>query len=272
LPVCPDTDIAYDRAGPTGGTPVLLVHAGVADRRMWEPQWAALTSQHDVVRLDLRGFGESASRPAAVPFAHHDDVADTLAALGVERAHVIGCSFGAGVAVELALEHPDLVASLLLAAPGGSLMTEMSPELRRFFDAEHEAMDRGDLDAAVQANLDWWVDGPQRDADATRSEVRDHVAAMQRRAFEVTADWDDVEEVELDPPTAERLGEVVVPTLVLEGGLDIPTIGVAARDVAAQVPGARREGWPDTAHLPSLERPEDFRALLEEWLAQVSSS
>lgn len=271
MPVCPDTDLAYDRAGPTGGVPVLLIHAGVADRRMWEPQWAALTRRHDVVRLDLRGFGESTSRPS-VPFAHHDDVADTLAALGVERAHLIGCSFGAGVAVELALAHPDLVASLLLAAPGGSLMTEMSPELRHFFDAEHEAMDRGDLDAAVQANLDWWVDGPRRDADAARSEVRDLVATMQRRAFEVTADWDDVEEVELDPPTAERLGELAVPTLVLEGALDIATIGVAARDVSAQVPGARHEVWPDTAHLPSMERPEDFRALLEEWLAEVSSS
>ncbi|MGZ4697299.1 MAG: alpha/beta fold hydrolase [Oryzihumus sp.] len=272
MPVCPDTDIAYDRAGPTGGTPVLLVHAGVADRRMWEPQWAALTRRHDVVRLDLRGFGESASRPAAVPFAHHDDVADTLAALGVERAHLVGCSFGAGVAVETALEHPELVASLLLAAPGGSLMTEMSPELRRFFDAEREAMDRGDLDAAVQANLDWWVDGPQREADPARTGIRDLVATMQRRAFEVTADWDDVEEVELDPPTAERLSELAVPTLVLEGGLDIPTICVAARDVAGQVSGARREVWTDTAHLPSLERPEDFRALLEEWLAEVSRS
>ncbi|MGN6634562.1 MAG: alpha/beta fold hydrolase [Oryzihumus sp.] len=271
MPVCPDTGIAYDRAGPTGGTPVLLVHAGVADRRMWEPQWAELTRRHDVVRLDLRGFGESTSRPAA-PFAHHDDVAATLAALGAERAHVVGCSFGAGVAVEAALEHPGLVASLLLVAPGGSLMTAMSPELRRFFDAEREAMDRGDLAAAVQANLDWWVDGPQRGADAARSEVRDLVATMQRRAFEVTADWDDVEEVELDPPTGEWLGEVTVPTLVLEGGLDIPTIGVAARDVAAQVPGARHEVWPDTAHLPSLERPEDFRALLEEWLAEVSGS
>jgi pimeloyl-ACP methyl ester carboxylesterase len=52
--------IAYDRAGPRGQLPVVLIHAGVADRRMWEPIWPALTRERDVVRLDLRGFGDSA--------------------------------------------------------------------------------------------------------------------------------------------------------------------------------------------------------------------
>ena len=58
--------IAYDRAGPRGDLPVVLIHAGVADRRMWDQLWPALTAERDVIRLDLRGFGESATsaRPA----------------------------------------------------------------------------------------------------------------------------------------------------------------------------------------------------------------
>ena len=271
MTLCPDTRIDFDRAGPIGGATVVLLHAGVADRRMWEPQWAALTSRYDVVRVDLRGFGGSVSRPAGDRLAHHDDVAETLARLGVERAHLVGCSLGAGVAVDVALARPQLVASLLLVTPGGSLIPEMTPELRRFVDAENEALGRDDLEAAVAANLDWWVDGPHRDAGEERSAIRALVAVMQRRAFEITADWDEVEEVELDPPALDRLGELDVPTLVLTGGLDLDAISRAAEAVATGIPNARHEAWPDAAHLPSLERPDDFATLLEGWLADVGA-
>lgn len=268
MTLCEDTGIDYDRAGPYGGTSVVLLHAGVADRRMWEPQWTTLTRRHDVVRLDLRGFGGSVARPDG-PFAHHEDVARTLSSLGVDRAQVVGCSLGAGVAVDVALARPQLVASLLLAAPGGALISAMTPELQLFVDAEREAMRRGDVGAAVAANIDWWVDGPHRGADEERSEIRALVAVMQRRAFELTSDWDDVEEVELAPPAVDRLGELDIPALVLSGGLDLDAIDIAGEAVAAGIPGARREVWPDTAHLPSLERPDDFQALLDGWLADV---
>ena len=78
--------LAFDRAGPTGDVPLLLVHAGVADRRMWDPLWAAARpKRRDVLRVDLRGFGESAERPAG-ELAPHQDVLDVLAAEGIERA------------------------------------------------------------------------------------------------------------------------------------------------------------------------------------------
>jgi pimeloyl-ACP methyl ester carboxylesterase len=89
---------------------------------------------------------------------------------------------------------------------------------------------------------------------------------MQRRAFEVTAGWDDIEERELDPAALDRLGEIRVPTLVLVGSLDLETVQEAARRVADGIPGARLVRWPDTAHLPSMERPDDFLLLLRDWL------
>ena len=84
-------------------------------------------------------------------------------------------------------------------------------------------MARDDLAAAVEANLTWWVDGPRRDARAVDPAVRDSVRRMQRRAFELTADWDDVEEQELDPQALDRLGEIRVPTLVLVGAYGFST-------------------------------------------------
>jgi 3-oxoadipate enol-lactonase len=258
--------IAYDRAGPRGDPPVLLLHAGIADRRMWDPQWPALTAERDVVRIDFRGFGDSTERPDGALSPVRDVVA-TLDALRVERCHLVGASFGAGVAVEVALTRPDLVESLLLSAPGGSLIAEPTADLRAFVDAERSALADDDLDAAVEANVSWWVDGPRRDADAVDPVVRGLVGRWQRRAFEVTADWADIEEEELEPPALDRLGDVQAPTLVLVGGLDIDAIIQTAARVADAIPGARRVDWPDTAHLPSMERPADFLTLLRDSLA-----
>lgn len=260
------TGIAYDRAGPTGANPVVLVHAGIADRRMWEPQWSALTATRDAIRLDLRGYGESSTRPRG-DLSPADDVATTLAELGVGRAHLIGASFGAGVAVEVALTEPSLVESLLLTAPGGSLIADVTPQLRTFIAAEDAALEAGDLEAAVEANVTWWVDGPHRDAGQVDPGVRARVGEMQRRAFELTDDWDDVGEAELDPPALDRLAEIRVPTLVLVGLLDLDAIHDAADRVTTGIAGAKRIDWPDVAHLPSMERPHDFATLVDDWVA-----
>jgi pimeloyl-ACP methyl ester carboxylesterase len=256
--------IAYERQGPRGELPIVLIHAGVADRRMWDPIWPQLTGERDVIRVDLRGFGDSAARPAGA-VSHPGDVLGALRDMGVDRCHVAGASFGAGVAVEAALTRPSAVASLLLAAPAGSLLAQVSPDLQAFFDAEGAALERGDLAAAVEANLSSWVEGTRRRADQVDPSVRDHVRRMQRRAFEVTADWDDVEETELEPPALDRLGEISVPVLVLVGGLDLDTVHDAADRVVSGIAGARRVDWPDVGHLPSLERPADFLDLLRAW-------
>jgi 3-oxoadipate enol-lactonase len=257
--------IAYDREGPRGELPSVLIHAGVADRGMWDPIWPSLTGERDVIRVDLRGFGDSTARPAGA-VSHPGDVLGALSEMGVDRCHLVGASFGAGVAVEVALTGPSVVASLLLAAPAGSLLAEITPDLRAFFDAEGSALERGDLDAAVEANLSWWVEGTRRSADQVDSSVRDRVRRMQRRAFEVTADWDDVEEQELDPPALDRLGEIAVPVLVVVGGLDLDTVHDAASRVVAGIAGARRVDWPDAGHLPALEKSAAFADLLREWV------
>lgn len=85
----------------------------------------------------------------------------------------------------------------------------------------------------------------------------------------MTADWDDVEERELDPPALGRLAEIRIPTLVLVGGLDLQAIHDTARQLAGEIAGAVRVDWPDVAHLPSMERPDDFLVLLRDWLSPL---
>jgi pimeloyl-ACP methyl ester carboxylesterase len=271
LSLTPRSKIAYDRAGPRGDTPLVLVHAGIADRRMWDDIWPGLTAERDVVRLDLRGYGGSSAPPEGA-WSQRADVLSAMADLRIDRAHLIGCSYGAGVCAELAIEHPDLAASLFLVAPGGSLLTERTDDFARFLEEEGSALERGDVEAATEANVVHWVDGPRRGPGDVAPAIREAVRQMQRRAFEITLPWPDEvweAEEELSPEPAERLAEMSMPALVLCGGLDMDTVRGTADLLAAQLPSVRRVDWSDVAHLPSMERPDDFVELALEWVNGV---
>lgn len=111
----------------------MFIHAGMADRTMWDGPWDALTAAFDVVRLDLRGYGESVTPPGG-RWSHGGDVLGVLDHLGIGRCHLVGSSLGAGVATEVALSRPALARSLLLCPPGGSLLAELTDDLRGFID------------------------------------------------------------------------------------------------------------------------------------------
>jgi 3-oxoadipate enol-lactonase len=255
--------LAWEATGE--GEPVVLVHAGVADRRMWEPQWVGLGGTFRAIRYDARGFGETLS-PAG-PWSHHGDLGGLLDELGLQRVHLVGASMGAGIAVEVALERPTAVASLVLIAPGGALLGEAPDVLRSVWRAEGEALERGDLDAAVEVNLRAWVDGPARSPEAVDSAVRAFVGGMQRRAFELPGwDADVAPESELQPSAADRLDELRMPVLVLIGLADWPPVVEVAERIGREVAGARVVRWPGVAHLPSLERPTEFERLVREFL------
>lgn len=262
------TGIAYEVAtGPGGTAPLLFLHAGVADRRMWDPQWGTLAAEYGGLRLDLRGFGDSDAPPTGT-FSHVADALGVLSDSGVDRVHVVGSSFGAGVAVELALTLPHVVASLVLAPVGGSLFAEVTDDLRQFVAAEDAALAAGDRDAAVRLNVDTWLVGPDRHRSDVEWGVVRAVTEMQRHAFEVDAAMGDLEEVELDPPASERLEELTVPVTVLRGQHDLEVTRLATGHLLASVPHAVSEEWPDVAHLPSLERPEEFDDLVRRHLAR----
>jgi 3-oxoadipate enol-lactonase len=246
--------IAYETHG--DGPAVLLVHAGVADRRMWRGQVPLLARDHRVVAVDLRGYGDTPN--ASGPFSNVEDLREVLDELGIERATVVGGSFGAKVALGFAVTHPERVERLVLCppvVPG----REWSEHVRRGWQEEDEAFEAGDLDRATEAVLELWVDGPNRGPDAVDPEVRDLVRTMQRHAYELP---------EPDPPPdpapdpAVRLSDVSMPTLVVVGDEDVEDFQAMADEAAAGIPGARKVVIQGAAHVIALEKPHEFNAAL----------
>jgi pimeloyl-ACP methyl ester carboxylesterase len=248
------------------GPPVVLLHEGIADSRMWDPQWESFAGYRRL-RCDLTGFGRSPIAPPVV--CHARDVASLLDEVGISGAALVGCSLGGRVALELAIARPELVAALVLGA-AGLPGHEWSRAVREGWAAEDEAVARGDLDAATELNLRMWVDGPNRSPEEVDPGLRASVGEMQRHALELQVPvWDLVDEELLVPDAAARLGEVKAPTLVLVGEEDVDDMLVIAKRLAAEIPDARYATIAGAAHVLNLEQPAAFDDLVLEFLAEA---
>ena len=244
--------IAYEIAG-TGadGTDVLLIHAGVNDRRSWRHVVARLGPRHRCVAYDMRGYGETEYAPQD-GWSPVDDAVAVLDAAGVERAVVVACSMGGRCAVDLALAHPGRVAGLLLigtairGAPHPELTEGPTAELDRRIEAAEAA---GDVDEVGRLEAWMWLDGPSAPEGRVTGEARDLFLEMNHKALRAP---DPGEQAEL-PDAWPRLGELAVPTLLLVGRLDAEDIVVIDQRAASLVPGGRLVWLDGVAHVPHLE-------------------
>lgn len=253
------TRLAYDEAG--AGSPLVLVHAAIADRRMWDPVMPLLADAFRVIRYDARGFGDSPAADGS--FAHWRDLAALLRALDAAPARMIGVSMGGATVLALGLEEPELIDRMVVVAPGiGS--SEPSAAMIAFWDAEDSALERGDLDEATEVNLRTWLDGPMRTPSEVDPALRSSVFGMQRRAFEIANPAS--EEERPATPLRSRLFSIAAPMLVMVGELDQADSQAASEAVAAEAADAQFVSMPRVAHLPPLEAPERFVELVRPFL------
>lgn len=252
--------LAWWSDGDGSGDPVVLVHAGVADARMWEPIVPALAERRRVVRFDMRGFGRSRSARGA--YTDAGDLRALLDALAIERAHVVGASFGGLVALELAATQPARVASLVLLAAALPDI-DPSPALVAFAEAEEAAIAVGRIDDAVAVNVRMW-------ASESTPEVQALVADMQRIAFELQL-REGAESDELDPPVSARLGAIGVPATVAYGDRDVADFEQIARRLHAGLPDATLHEVAGAGHLLALDRPGEVTQLILRHLERATT-
>ena len=269
------TAFGYDEAGE--GPAVVLLHAAIGDRRMWDAQFTALAATHRVIRYDRRGFGETADGPGE--YAHFEDLLALLDARGIERAALVGASMGGACALDAALAAPERITRLALLGSGltghtwpdhmqrdiARLAAELLPAGRlEQYAAREIDVDEADVRAMAEANIRYMVAGPERDVSVLPPNmvalVREMCEQVYRHDF-TAPQW-----TEKIPDTRHRLGEITTPALVVIGTADAPGLVELSHHLAASLPNAELAELPDTGHLPAMERPDEVTALLRKVL------
>ena len=253
-------------ATPTSDETLVLIHAGIADCRMWDQQFDVFARRYRAVRYDMRGFGRTVVEER-VAYSNHEDLRDLLDILGAGPALLVGCSVGAMTAIDFALGFPERTHALVLVGPGvGGFEPDVDPpeELDELVAAD----EAGDLERLAELEVRMWVDGPYRDPGGVDPAVRDLVRDMNLIALKNEASGVGGER-QPETPAVDRLAEHRVPTLVIVGDLDQPETVAAADLLEERLPNARKVVMPGTAHLPNMERPEDFNRIVLGFLDEL---
>jgi 3-oxoadipate enol-lactonase len=256
------TQLSYQVAG--DGPALVLMHAGIADNRMWDDQWDEFSQHFRTIRYDVRGFGKSANPDG--PFGHDEDLHALLQHLGVEQASFVAVSMAGHIALNYILGHPSKANALVLVASGVGAVPP-SADLVRAWKAVEEAVVAGDMARVNEIEMQIWVDGPSRTPDQVDPRVRQRVSEM--NANNLRMENERAEEREADPSVKDRLAEIAIPTLVIVGDLDQPHVIESADLFVRDISGARKVVMPGTAHLPSMEQPAVFNRLVLHFLLAI---
>lgn len=238
----------------TGGDrpPLLLLHPGVGDSRIWDALMPELTETYRVIRYDTRGYGRSPA--AAVAFSLLDDCVAVLDRLAIGRTPIVGCSQGGGTALSLAFAQPERVSAIVLLCPGipGFEWPE-EPELDREREAAFQEGEQAMVDIGLRL---WGAAGPTTE-----------VVEQMRSA---AAAWLSSSHLQReDPPIFDRLGEISVPTSLMIGDLDMPALVESNLVAASRIPGCELIEVAGLDHFPPLRVPDLVLKQIADTLARA---
>lgn len=257
----------YEIAG--SGTPLVMIHAGIADCRMWDHEFEAFADSHLVMRFDMRGYGKSL--PVEGEFNIQDDLTALLKTLEVPApAILMGCSMGGGLAIDYALAEPEKAAGLILvgSGPAGLELDVEGPDA--LFAQSEAAFRAGELDRVAELDMQIWIDGMGRGAEEVDPLVRRKAYDMARLTAE--REYKGIGKhirKSTEKPAADRLRELKIPVLAVVGENDLPYLRLAADYMVEHLPNASKMLIPDAGHLPNMEHPELFRAEVASFLNGV---
>lgn len=257
--------LAVEVAG--NGDPVVFLHAGVCDRRMWRAQLDGVGANSKAVAYDRRGCGET--RAEKEDFSAVADLMAVIdAAADGKTAILVGCSEGGRIALDAVLKHPSCFRGLVLIAPSVSGAPEAAypPEIKDVMAQLKEAQATGDLDQMIAIKARLWLDGPLAPEGHVTGRARELFHDMNAMALRLPPAGSNIDLA----PAYQRLGEILAPSLIIQGDLDFPHIQERSRHIAMTVLNGSHHELAGAAHLPNLERPADITRLLEEFISRCS--
>ncbi len=241
------------------GDVLLFLHGGVSDSRYWQDQLEAFSDAYRVVAWDAPGCGASDAPPEDY---HLADYADTLAAfchqLGINHPHVLGISFGGGLAISFANRHPHIPKTLILVSAYAGWAGSLPPEeVERRLEKGSSQTDKDPVEVAEMWLPSLFYSEPKQEVKAREQAIiADFHPSGSQIMLEAFADAD------LQP----ALAEIDVPTLLLYGEKDERSPIDVAKDLHHQIPGSELATLPGVGHVINLEAPERFEALVRPFL------
>ena len=235
------------------GPSVVLLHAGIADSRMWDRQFDAFAAGHTVLRYDQPGYGRTAPTPG--PFTPREELRLLLDTLGIERASLVGCSMGSRAALDFALRYPDRVDRLVLTSPSVNGFRYTGPPSPLSAQIDAAELD-DDLARVNELEIQMWVDGPRRRPEQVAPWVRQ--LALEMNAVALANEG--VAQEQPAPSVEGRLHTLRPSTLLVVGEEDTPRTRATADWLMGQIDHAHRVDLPDAGHLPNMEQPAAYNA------------
>ena len=245
------------------GAPIVLISGGgTLDRRVWDEQFETFSKSYKVIRYDIRGIGKS-SRPQK-PFSHSQDLYALLKFLKIKKAHIAGLSFSGAIAIDFALEHPEMVDSLILAATGPSTDSKSKANLEGL-----QALSAMVKKEGLARTIQFIVDLPffiSQQNTAAREKIR-QIYLDNRDLFEsgfpLVMLWQPTA-----PPAGERLSEIRARALILVAENDHPSYRAITDKLRAGISGAKQVVIAGAAHLIPLDKPKEFNQAVLEFLSK----
>ena len=252
----------YEETGK--GEPLILIHGGLLDRRMWDGQFELFSRWSRVIRYDNRNHGLSRGLPDS--FSYHEDLNRIMEALGIQRARLVGLSLGGAIAIDFALAHPEKVSALVLVSSGLSGYEFRDSTLKVNQKKQADAAARKDMNAYVEYFQRSWTDGPHRTPEQVNRDVRQKVREMCKATL--SKPEPDNTTIPLEPPAVGRLSSIHIPTLFVLGDLDMASIQEISGLVLKGIPGSRKVVIKGAAHMVNMEKPEEFNEVVGEFLSK----
>jgi pimeloyl-ACP methyl ester carboxylesterase len=256
-----DGAIYYETMGE--GVPVVFLHGGFGDRRMWNDQFGEFAKYYYVVRYDQRGFGKSQKPTAA--YSPVSDLEMLLDHLKIDKAHLVGNSMGGYLAIDFAIQKPSRVRSITVVAAGPNGLEPSKEDTDRMMAVFKIAKDEG-LNKATAM----WIQNPMvavtsklpTTVPLLKTMIEDNASIFEMRFWPFE---------QSNPPAVKRLNEIKVPSLIIIGDKDTPGVQTAAEAAATGISGAKKVTMKDADHLPQMVNPDEFNRIVKEFLSTAVS-
>lgn len=251
--------IFYEMSGT--GLPVVLIHGGFMDNRMWDDQVPVLSESFKVIRFDIRGYGKS-SKPGK-DFYPARDLQQLLSFLNIEETAVAGLSMGGYVAIDFALSYPERIRALILAEPGVAGY-KWSKEVMDEMDAVFSAEKSLGVDAAIETLMNGRVFATAKKKPAVyeklKVQVKDNFQAPMSLMRVNVQD------------AIHQLANIKVPTLYIRSEHAGPDALAIETEIEKQIKNVKTATVPDSGHMINMEQPQYFNDLILEFLKSLSQT